>query len=133
MTITILHLQHCKHFSININHTFFQSVFFLLLKCCIKHHNLVATVVLRYSDSLRFLRTFNGGALGQYGDRPHCHVLELVDGAALAPPAVRPNPQEMAHLIGPLGGVENSPAETFVVNLKEGAREACGCVPSSNY
>lgn len=62
--------------------------------------------------------TFNGGAFGQYGDRSHGHVLQLVDGAALAPPAVRSNPQEMAHLIGPLGSIENTPARTFVANLQ---------------
>lgn len=62
--------------------------------------------------------TFNGGAFGQYGDRSHGHILQLVDGAALAPPAVRSNPQEMAHLIGPLGSIENTPARTFVANLQ---------------
>lgn len=62
--------------------------------------------------------TFNGGAFGQDSDCSHCYILELVDGAALGPPAVRSNPQEMAHLIGPLGGIENSPARTFAVNLE---------------
>lgn len=62
--------------------------------------------------------TFNGGAFGQDRDCSHCYILELVDGAALGPPAVRSNPQEMAHLIGPFGGIENSPARTFVVNLE---------------
>lgn len=41
-----------------------------------------------------------------------------MDGAALAPPAVRSNPQEVARLIGPLGGIENTPARTFVANLQ---------------
>lgn len=68
--------------------------------------------------------TFNGGAFGQYSDCTHCYILELVDRAALGTPAVRSNPQEMAHLIGPLGGIENSPARTFIVNL-ERALEAC--------
>lgn len=62
--------------------------------------------------------TFDGGAFGQYSDCSHCYILELVDRAALGPPAVGSNPQEMAHLIGPLGGIENSPARTFVMHLE---------------
>lgn len=58
--------------------------------------------------------TFNGRAFRQYSDCSHCYILKLVDRAAFGPPAVRSNPQEMAHLIGSLGGIENSPARTFM-------------------
>lgn len=71
------------------------------------------------------VRTFNGGAFGQYSDCSHRHILELVDGAALGPPAVGSNPQEMAHLIGPLGGIENSPARASMCELGERAQEVC--------
>lgn len=68
------------------------------------------------------VHTFNGGAFGQYSDCSHCYIFKLVDRAALGPPAVRSNPQEMAHLIGPLGGVENSAARAFVLELGESTK-----------
>lgn len=59
------------------------------------------------------VHTFNGRALGQYGDGAHCYLLQVVDGTAFGAPAVRSNPQKMAHVIGPLSGIEDSPARTF--------------------
>ncbi len=74
------------------------------------------------------MRTFNGRALGQYSDCSHRYILELVDRAALGPPAVRSNPQEMAHLIGPLGGIENSPARASMCELGESTRGVCNLI-----
>lgn len=54
--------------------------------------------------------TADGGPLGQDGDGAHGGVLQLVDGAVLGPPAVGADPQEMSDLIGPLRGVQDSPA-----------------------
>lgn len=34
-----------------------------------------------------------------------------MDGAAFGPPAVGADPQEMADVVGPLGGVEDPPAK----------------------
>jgi len=74
------------------------------------------------------VNTFNGGAFGQYSDCTHCYILELVDGAALGPPTVRSNPQEMAHLIGPLGGIEHSPARAFICLIGESTRGMCNLI-----
>lgn len=48
-----------------------------------------------------------------------------MDRAALGPPAVRSNPQEMTHPIGPLGGIENSPARTSMCELGERTGGVC--------
>lgn len=72
--------------------------------------------------------TFNGGAFGQYCDRSHRHVLQLVDRTALGPPAVGSNPQEMAHLIGPLGSIENSSVKAFGCLLAERIQEECAAL-----
>lgn len=74
------------------------------------------------------VHTFNGGAFGQYSDCSHRYILKLVNRAALGPPAVRSNPQEMANLIGPLGGIENSPARAFVLELGENTRGVCNLI-----
>lgn len=67
----------------------------------------------------RCVDTFNGGAFGQNCDRSHRHLLQLVDRAALGPPAVGSNPQEMAHLVGPLGSIENSSVRACVYQERE--------------
>ena len=54
--------------------------------------------------------TADHGSLGQNGDGPHGRVLQLVDGAVLGPPTVGADPHEVAHLVGPLAGVQNAPA-----------------------
>lgn len=72
--------------------------------------------------------TFNGGAFGQDCDGSHCHVLQLVDRTALGPPAVRSNPQEMAHLIGPFGSIENPSVKAFGCLLGGRIQEKCAAL-----
>lgn len=55
--------------------------------------------------------TLDGGSLGQDGDGSLGDVLLLQQGAHLGAPRVRAHPEEMTHLIRPLGGRQDLPAE----------------------
>lgn len=55
--------------------------------------------------------TLDGGSLGQDGDGSLSHVLLLQHWAHLGAPGVRAHPQEMSHLIRPLGSCQHLPGE----------------------
>lgn len=55
--------------------------------------------------------TLDGGSLGQDGDGSLGHVLLLQQRAHLGAPGVRAHPQEMSHLVCPLGSCQDLPVE----------------------
>lgn len=53
--------------------------------------------------------TGDSGSFWQDGDGTDCGVLEALNRAVLGSPAVRADPQEMAHFIGSFAGVKDPP------------------------